>query len=61
MDSKRILTVVKLNPKVKEYLDSKGYEVVGEDGIGDGKDIEIVMSSGKGTVPKALIDRVPDL
>lgn len=61
MDSKRILAVVKLNPKVKEYLDSKGYEVVGEDGIGDGGGIEVVMSSGKGKVPKALIDRLPDL
>ncbi len=59
--NKRILTVVKLNPKVREYLDSKGYEVIGEDAIGDGKGIEVLMSSGKGRVPRALLDRLPDL
>ena len=61
MDSKKVLAVVNLNPKVREYLDSNGYEVVDENGIGDGKGIEVVMSSGKGKVPKALMDRLPDL
>jgi hydroxypyruvate reductase len=59
--SKKILSVVKLNPKVREYLDAAGYEVVDEQGIGDGSGIRVVMSSGKGRVPKALLDRLPDL
>ncbi|MGN0908221.1 MAG: 2-hydroxyacid dehydrogenase [Succinivibrio sp.] len=61
MNSKKILTVVKLNPKVGEYLDSEGYEVLDQGSIGEGRGIEVLMSSGKGRVPKDLLDRLPDL
>lgn len=61
MSKKRILSVVKLNPEVEAYVKER-YELVTPDTLGmDGGGIEVILSSGKGRVPRELMDRLPDL
>lgn len=57
-----ILRNVKLDPRVEAYAKER-YEIIDVEALNEdnAKDIQVLLTSGKGKAPKALLDRLPSL